>query len=235
MANEMNEKKDSVIEIDLVDLALDILTKWKFELLITILSAILLFVYVAYLRTPMYESTSKLYVLSKSTSFTSLADIQTGTSLTNDYLVVVTDRPVLDKVISNLQLRTSYEILSDYVSVSNPPNSRILEITVKNSNPMTAKQIADEIASVASAFISEKMDQDPPSLISSGYADEPPIGLGVVAMTAIGALIGLVFAMGIVTLQYIFNDKVYTPEDMEKKVGLNTLSCLPLESEAEYN
>ena len=66
--------------------------------LITLLAAVIGFTTSRFLITPQYESTSQLYVLSKSTSLTSLADIQMGTSLTNDYLVVVTGRPVLEQV-----------------------------------------------------------------------------------------------------------------------------------------
>ena len=35
-------------------------------------------------------------------------------------------------------------------------------------------------------------------------------------------------------MTYLFNDTVMTPEDIEKKLGLNVLGTLPLE-EAEYN
>lgn len=44
-------------------------------------------------------------------SITSLADIQTGTSLTNDYMVIVEGRPVLEQVIENLGLDETYSSL----------------------------------------------------------------------------------------------------------------------------
>ena len=51
---------------------------------------------------PQYTSSSMLYVLSKETTLTSLADLQIGTQLTNDYQVLVSSRPVLDVVIEEL-------------------------------------------------------------------------------------------------------------------------------------
>ena len=84
---------------------------------------------------PQYESTSQFYVLSKSMSITSLADIQTGTSLTNDYMVIVEGRPVLEQVIENLGLDETYSSLKKKVTLNNPSNSRILEITVRDANP----------------------------------------------------------------------------------------------------
>ena len=42
-----------------------------------------------------------VYVLSKETTLTSLADLQIGSQLTKDYSVMITSRPVLEQVIKN--------------------------------------------------------------------------------------------------------------------------------------
>ena len=144
---------DNEIEIDLRELLLELLAYWKLILLSIILVGGIAFGVSKFMMVPKYESTAELYVLTKSTSITSLADIQTGTSLTNDYIVVVKGRPVLEQVIENLGLRETYKSLSDKVTLNNPSNSRILEITVTDENPMLAKSIADEIANISSAFI----------------------------------------------------------------------------------
>ncbi len=84
-----NDFQNDEIEIDLKDLLFEILIYWKWIVLATIITAGITFAVSKFVIIPQYESTSELYVLSKSTSITSLADIQTGTSLTNDYIVVV--------------------------------------------------------------------------------------------------------------------------------------------------
>jgi capsular polysaccharide biosynthesis protein len=76
-------------EIDLMELFFELLNNWKVILISTVLVGVIAFVYSKFLITPQYESTSQLYVLSKSTSITSLADVQLGANLTNDYIVVV--------------------------------------------------------------------------------------------------------------------------------------------------
>ena len=98
-----------------------------------------------------------------------------------------------------------------------------------------AKQIADEMANVSSAYIAEKMDQDPPRTIQNGYADGEPVSPSVGKNTVIGAFLGMLLAMAIVIVLYLMNDSVMTPEDLEKKVGLHVLGSLPLEDEAEYD
>lgn len=228
----MNENyKDDEIEIDLGALFFELLDHWKMTILSSVLVGAIGFAISLFILTPQYESTSELYVLSKSTSITSLADIQMGTSLTNDYMVVVKGRPVLEQVIANLQIEETYQSLSEKVNLNNPTNSRILEITVTDPDPNRAKLIADEIATVASKFISAKMDQDPPTIISYGYADEKPVSPNVLMNTAIGVLIGAFLAMAIVVITYLLNDTIMNAEDVERKLGLNLLGTLPYEED----
>ncbi len=227
------EYKDDEIEIDLKDLLFEVIGHWKLIAISTILVAAIAFVISAFVITPQYESTSELYVLSKSTSITSLADIQMGTNLTHDYEVVVQGRPVLEQVISNLELEETYKSLSGKVALNNPTNSRILQITVTDPDPLRAKYIADEIAEVASAFIAEKMDQDPPTIIQRGYADGQPVSPSIKKNTVIGALIGAFLAMAIVVVSYLLNDTIMTAEDVERKLGLNLLGTLPYEDDKD--
>lgn len=231
MENQLDRDE---IEIDLVELFFELLKYWKQIAASTVLVAIIALLISKFLMTPMYESTSELYVLSKSTSITSLTDIQMGTNLTNDYIVVVTERTVLEQVIRNLSLSMDYKDLGDEISVNNPSNSRILQITVRDANPELAKAIADELADVSAAFISEKMDQDPPSIISYGYQDGKPVSPSIFKNTIIGALLGFVLAAAVIVLAYMFNDTIMTAEDIEKKLGMNVLGSLPLE-EAQYD
>ena len=45
----------------------------------------------------------------------------------------------------------------------------------------------------------------------------------------IGALLGVVIACAIITLVYLLDDTITTPDDLEKITGLNVLATLPLE------
>ena len=201
---EREQDFDNEIEIDLKDLFLEIISYWQWIILVTIATGAVAFAISRFMITPMYESTSELYVLSKSTSITSLADIQTGTSLTNDYIVVVKGRPVLDQVIENLNLNESYKTLGGRVTLDNPSNSRVLNITVTDPDPQMAKTIADEIAKVASAY-------------------------NIGKNTVIGAFAGAFLSIAVIVVSYLFNDTIIDTEDVEKKLGMNVLGTLPLD------
>ena len=226
---------DGEIEIDLKDLFFELMSNWMMIGISTVLVALIMFCISKFILVPEYQSTSELYVLTKSTSITSLADIQMGTNLTNDYIVVVKGRPVLEQVITNLELDETYFSLKDKVALNNPSNSRILDITVTDQDPKRAKLIADEIAKVGSAFIAEKMVQDPPTIIQYGYVNQNPVSPNVLTNTVLGAAVGAFLAMAIVIITYLMNDTIMTADDIERKLGLNVLGTLPLEAEEEYD
>ena len=137
-------KQDDEVEIDLLEI-FNVL-KSKFLILLTagLLVGCLCGLFTKFVMTPVYTSTSSILVLSKETTLTSLADIQLGTSLTSDYTVLIKCTPVLEQVIKNLDLDMDSDALRKNISIENPSDSRILEISVQNTDPEQAKKIVDD-------------------------------------------------------------------------------------------
>ena len=222
-------KNREVIEIDLMEVFFVLLGHWLPLGLVTLAAGIGVFLACRFVVVPQYASTAILYVLSRSTSITSLTDLQIGSSLTADYVEVVGGRPVLDRVINNLDLDMNYAELATKVALENPNDTRLLKITVTDADPLLAKDIADEIAKVSSDYIAQKMDQDAPTIIQYGYSDEDPVSPHTLRDSAIGAMAGLFASSGLVLLVYFINDTVKGPEDAERRAGLRVLGTLPFE------
>ncbi len=219
------------IEIDLVEVFGVLWAHIKMIIISALLVAAIFVTWTKFMITPQYESTARLYVLGKSTSITSLADIQVGASLTNDYAQVITSRTVLEQVIKNLNLGMSYKELAGKITVENPSDTRILSITVRDPEIKEAKEIADETAAVSAEFIGNKMDQDPPTLIQKGYTDSDPVNIKTGRNAAVGGMIGFLAAAAVALLGFFMNDTIQTPDEAEKKIGLNVLGTLPMDEE----
>lgn len=181
--------------------------------------------------TPMYTSTSKVYILTQSTSITSLADIQMGTSLTSDYMELIKSRPVVDQVIENIELDMEYEGLLRKLSVSNPADTRILKITITDEDPRMAKRIADDFAAVSQKQISEIMKTDEPSIVEKGHVAENPESPNKKLNILIGMLLGLMISTLAVIIKHLTDDTIKTPEDVAMYLELNTLAIIPLREE----
>lgn len=221
------------IEIDLLELLYVLRRRILIILLSTFLAAGIFGAYSAFLATPIYESTSRLYILTQSTSLTSLTDIQVGTSLTQDYKELITSRSILEQVRKNLGLNVTYEALLQRVTISNPANTRIIGISVQDVDPDRAKAIADELANVSRDNISSIMSTDAPSVYEYGYVTNRPVSPNILRNTVIGALLGAFLSIAFVSVLYIMDDTVKTSEDVEKYLSLNTMASIPLRDSAD--
>ena len=225
----MNTNQNQEIEIDLIELAKVLLSRIWAIILATALGIAAAAAFTTLMIKPIYKSTSIMYVLTKSNSITSLSDIQMGTQLTQDYMVVITSRPVLEKVIENLGLDMNYNELKSNISVVNPSNTRFLEITVSNHDAYLAKKIVDELADVSALKMADVMETQAPNIMDYGQIAASPSSPSLVKNSMIGGMLGFIIACGIIIVLYLLNDTIKTPEDVEKYLGLNTLGIIPLE------
>lgn len=223
----MGKEHDDRDEIDL----LEILFAFRKRILWIVLAAILgggiSFAGTRVLMTPMYESTTTMLVLTSETTLSSLSELQLGTQLTNDYEILTKSRAVLETVIENLNLNLGYEQLNNMVSISNPEDSRIMEITLSYPDPEEAKTIVDEIASVTSEFIGDQMEGIPPKIIDQGEVPSGPSSPSVSRNTLWGILLGIVVSCGIITVITVMDDTIRTEEDIEYYLGIPTLASVP--------
>ncbi len=221
------ENHSEEVEINLVELYYVL----KKRIIIILLTAIVFGagsgIYFKYFVTPLYNSTAKLYILTKSTSVTQLMDIQLGSVLTLDYMELIYSRPVIQQVIRNQKLDETYESLIPKISVVNPQDTRILNITVTYDEPNTAKAIVDELANVSRKRISSKMKTDKPQIVESGHVNKGKVSPRVKRNTMVAAVIGAFLAAGIIIVLHLLNDTIRSAEDIEKHLGINVLASIP--------
>lgn len=220
-------ENDDEIEIDLKELFLALKKKIVWILLTTIVFAGAAGLITKFAMTPIYSSSAQLYVMSKS-GISQLTDLTMGTQLTQDYMVIVKTRPVLEKVIKNLNLDMDYKELGNKITVANPTDTRIMQITVTDPDPKQAKEITQDLAEVTAATVAKKMDVKSPTIIENAYEAEYPDSPSTKKNVVIGALLGFVLMSAVIVVQYLMNDTILKEEDIEKYLGINTLAQLPL-------
>ena len=227
--DNMNEnlQNQTEIEIDLREIFFAI-RKWIWAIIaVSFLGGLIAFCYSRFAITPIFTAENSMLVLTKETTLASLADLQMGSQLTSDYKVLTTSRPVLEEVITNLNLNTTYEKLKYNISVTNPKDTRILNISVKHPNPEMALVIVREVAEVASDFIGEMMEVVPPKIIDKGVMPMKKTSPSNTRNAIIGVLIGGVLSTGVVILNAILDDTIKTEDDIEKFLELSILSSVP--------
>lgn len=223
---EHKEYQDE-IEIDLLQLFYALMNKIWLIIGVTLVAGCGAALFTHFFITPTYKSTSGMLVISKETTLTSLADLQLGSQLTNDYKVLITSRPVLEKVIENLEMDMTYQRLKSAIEIQNPSNTRIINITVTMSEPELAKAVVNELTKVAADFIGDQMEVAPPNIFEEGELPSAKSSPNVMKNTLLGMILGVFLICAVIVVIELLNDSVQTEEDIERYLGIPTLAEVP--------
>ncbi|MBR2572638.1 MAG: hypothetical protein IKE30_11045 [Clostridia bacterium] len=232
-AGEVIEREEETI--DLLELFYRLIEKAKYIILAALLGAVIAGLITVFLITPKYKATAKLYVMNTGESAINLSDLQIGTYLANDYQEVFKNWHVHERVIEALGLPYSYRQIERMISITNPNDTRILYITITDTDPQEAKQIADTYAAVAKEFIATTMDTKEPSLFEEALLPSAPSSPSKVRNVVIGFMLGFVLACAVVTVRFLMDDKIRSSDDVTKYLGMPTLGMMPEQGAAGKN
>ncbi|WP_321010553.1 YveK family protein [Eisenbergiella sp.] len=223
------------IEIDLWEICLVLVHNLALIVSIGIMAALGTFLVTQILVTPIYESTTKIYILNKQeNNAVTYSDIQLGTQLTKDYAELIQSRFVLEEVVQGMGLDLSYEEMKKKVEVTTPTDTRILAITVNDADPVRAMQLANAIREAAAVHIMNVMDIQAVNVSETANMPMKKASPSVLKNTFIGGALGVFLMIAIVLVRFLMDDTVKTPEDVEKYLQLSTLAVIPLnEGETE--
>ncbi len=225
-----NRKENSnEFDIDLLEIIQVLFSRFWLILGTAFLGALICFIISKFVMTPYYESTTKIYILNKTDdTAVTYTDVQMGTQLTKDYAELINSRYVLEKVIEQLSLvDMEYEDLMRKVSVDTPVDTRVIAITVENTQPRLAMDIANCIREVAGEHIQNVMDIEAVNVVETANMPIEKAGPSVIKWTVIGGVAGGFIVCAVILVIFLLDDTIKTSEDIEKYLGLSTLALIP--------
>lgn len=214
-------------EVDLVELLFQLIAHIKLIILLAVVGAAAAAAYTQYFVTPTYEATAKLYVINSGDSAINLSDLQIGSYLASDYIEVFKTWEVHEMVIVHLGLHYTYAQLQHMLTIENPTDTRLLYITVQSPDAKEAAAIANEYASVAIAYIADTMATEEPNIMSKALAPSNPSSPNRTQNILIGFAVGLLVAVGWVTLRFVMDDKIKSVDDIRRYANLPVLAVVP--------
>ncbi|MBO5031440.1 MAG: protein-tyrosine kinase [Lachnospiraceae bacterium] len=228
-----NQRVNDEIEIDLLEIVNVLLSRIWLILSAGMFLALVCFAISRFVLTPTYESTTKIYILNKTdNSSVTYSDVQLGTQLTKDYAELISSRYVLEEVIQKLSLDLEYRGLLAKVSVTTPSDTRIVAITVEDTDPVQAMNIANCIREVASDHIQNVMDIDAVNIVETANMPTEKAGPSCMKWTLAGGVLGCLLVCAIVIIGFLMDDTIKSSEDVEKYLGLSTLALIPIAADA---
>ena len=216
------------VEIDLLDLLGFYLSKIYLFIIAVIVGAVVAGLYTHYCLPDQFTATSRMYMVSASSdSVVNLTDLNLGTSLSNDYVVLMKSRPVIEEVIDKLDLSYSYEKLSSMVNLSVVSGTRIIRISATSTDPEEAMNIANQMAKTTKVQLPKVMESPSPTIVEEAVLPTQKSAPSMKRNVLIGALLMIVLVAGVLTVIYLMDDTIKTSEDVEKMFGVMPLSVIP--------
>lgn len=223
-------KEQQEIGIDPLLLLASLWRKKILILLVAIITGGLAFSYSSFIVRPQYTSTSRIYVVNhgqgEQNVLTNQA-LQAGSYLVKDYQEIILSQDVLEKVIANQKLTMTPKQLASKIRVSVPRETRIVSIDVKDTNPDTASQLANELRVVAAAKIKAVTKVSDVTTLEEARPAINPSSPNIRRNTILGVAGGAVLIIVLLTLQEILDDRIKRPEDVEEVLELPLLGVVP--------
>lgn len=213
--------------IDLAEIFFLLLQHWYKILLSLLCGACVAYIIAKFFIMPTYTATSSLYISSSSAdSIVDLSDLEISSQLKADYQTLITSPSLMEEVIDSLELDMTYSELQNLVTVENPSDTRILNISVSSTDPQLSADISNEIAAQAKIDLPLIMKTDEPYQFEPARVPTSASSPNVTKYTAIGALIGACACIAIIIIAYLLNDTFLTGEDINKYFNVQPLGSI---------
>lgn len=219
----------------LKELVLVLKKRWKMIVSITILAMTSTGLITYFLLTPLYQSSTLLLVnqsKEEGDMYTS-NELRTNMELINTYNVIITSSRILEGVVKELSLDQTAKTLRKRIGVENEGDSQVISIRVKDENPELAMQIANTMAEVFQREITEIMNVNNVSILTTAEVAEVPVSPNFMLNTVIGILAGLMFSIGLSLLIEFLDNKVRTEEEIECILEMPILGSVPVISKKQ--
>lgn len=202
--------------------------------LITVLAMITSGIISFFVLSPVYEANTTLIVnteQSKETNNMITGDqLNVTQKLTLTYGEIIKSRAVLDSVIKKLDLNMEYNELEKAINVSPVKDTQIMSVTVQDTNPKRARDIANAIPNVFTKEVKRITKANSVEVIDKAIVPENPMKPNKVMNILIAAVLGIMIGLFIVFILEYMDNKIKTPQDIEKYINLPILGVIPNEN-----
>lgn len=150
--------------------------------------------------------------------------------------VIIKDKTVLDKVITQLVIERTPESLAQSIQVESIDDTQVVKISVIDANPVLAAEIANTTASVFIQEIPNIMDFDDVRVLSDAQANPIPINESNENKILGAAIIGgIVIGIGLIFLVDSLDESIRSEQEVEELLEVPILGSVSIMSKKNIN
>jgi len=148
------------------------------------------------------------------------------------YASLISIPTVLDPVLAQHPGLTIQQ-LQGMMTVKPQSNTQLIELDVENTNPVLAAQLANEVSQSFAQYANTQLAGTIKVLPAQTPID--PVKPKASLDAAIGAVVGLGLAIALIIIFEWLDGRFTNPDEVEEKLGLETLTIIPHLSRSERN
>lgn len=145
--------------------------------------------------------------------------------MVKDYKEIILSQEVLAKVKDSFGIED--EDLESKITVDIPVDTRILSITVRDSDPVQAANIANTLREAAAKKIIEVTKVSDVTTLEAALPAEKPSTPQTKRNLVLGFVVGAFLATALVLVLEVLDDRVKRPQDIEESLGMTLLGVVP--------
>lgn len=181
---------------------------------------------------PMYQSTATLYIAGDgeyedNTSADAYNNYTLSLKVVNDCDYLLSSRSVLEQVSENMGLKTGYSVLQGRITTETPTNTRVLEVTVEAESPQLAKDIVDELCTIATEKINTTMEAKYVRVYEEGTKSNVPSNITPKFTYLLVGVVAGALTFGLCLLIFLLDDRIQSADHIEQILGLSVLGDIP--------
>lgn len=198
----------------------------KSIIIVPIIFAILGAIISIYLINPVYEASTTLMVRQNKESNVEIdiGDVNLSKSLIYTYAEMAKSNTILESTRKSLNLE---ELNSKSITVLPVKDTQILKVTVENTNPQIAMDIANILVEKFTFEIIRITKTDNVAVVDYAKIPENPIKPNKIMNTAIAAILGEMIILLIIFLVEYLDNTIKTEKDIEKYLGITVIGTIP--------
>ncbi|MBO0996430.1 capsular biosynthesis protein [Bacillus sp. SD075] len=215
--------------ISIQDIFKTLKKRWKLIMLLTLIAALISGSISYFLLTPVYQSSTQILVNQKqSENQLDSTQIRSNIDMINTYSVIIKSPAILEKVIDELELDQSVEQLSEKITINSQENSQVFSLTVQDSNPAKAVEIANTVSATFQKEIKDIMNVDNVSVLAKAEIKEnpAPVKPNPLLNIAIAIVVGLMAGIGLAFLLEYLDNTIKDEDDIERLLDLPLLGSI---------
>lgn len=180
----------------------------------------------------LYTASATMYVYINNPNqvnyqYTSQSDLNTAKRLMETYMVVIRSNKVMNAVAERLGSQYSAEFIASTISVGSVAGTEVMRLSSTTPIPSLSMDICNAVAEFAPAEIIRVVNAGSVEVIDYAMLPEHANDKNLLSKSLMGGIAGALLVCGMLTLQVLFDEHIYTENDLVRHLDYPMLVTIP--------